>query len=131
MRTVLLTLLTLAASGCSLVFMETLPSNHQPQQEPRCTTTQGWALWDTLIAGSYLALGVGTYIQSERLLDDLHEGDPRDDDDISDIRRSRNNFLLLAGAGLSAYGYSAVYGSIQSGECAEARAKHDALVRAQ
>lgn len=119
----------IALSGCSLVFMETLPDNYTTAQEPRCTTSAGWPLWDLLIAGTNLVVGAASFIQSERLLSEYSEDDPRDEDDISDVKKQRNTAMLLSGSVAVVYGSSMVYGLRQSSKCKEARAARDAYQR--
>jgi hypothetical protein len=48
---------TALIGGCSVLFMERLPKGYTPSKgEPRCTTSSGWPLWDSLIV---VSAGVG------------------------------------------------------------------------
>lgn len=128
MRTLLLTL-AVSLSGCSLVFMETLPANHTPKQEPRCTASRGWVAWDLVITAANIASGVVAIVTANSALNDLNEDDPRDEDDIDSIKRQRTAAVVLSSGLALTYGASAFYGTRQAGKCEDARAARDAYQR--
>lgn len=57
MRLLATTTATALLASCSVLFMEQLPKGYTPDKgEPRCTTSTGWPLWDSLIV---VTSGVG------------------------------------------------------------------------
>lgn len=98
----------LACAGCAVLFQEHLPDDHTPAQEPRCSTSPGWYLWDALIAAGDAAL----------ILD-------------ADQVAPGNTQQLVTVAALSgiAHGISAIRGISWRSDCEEARAAWDARPR--
>lgn len=107
-----LTLLT----GCSLVFMETVPDKWAPPKQLHCTATGGWVAWDILIGVSY---GVTSAMFFARASDEENPA------------KVRNNSYLgsaLAAGGAAVYFASAVAGQGRVNDCKAARRRADAAV---
>jgi hypothetical protein len=120
-------LCALVLSGCSVLFMETVPDKWTPATEPRCTDTSGWVLWDLLIA-----VGDGATIPLA-LSNRSHEN--TGDMTLNDQQRSNNQTMgLIAGAAAVDAAIrvaSIVYGTHQGTRCGDARKKRDVFVRGQ
>lgn len=120
-------LVAFALSGCSALFMETVPDKWTPATEPRCTETGGWIAWDVLIA-----VGDGITIPVA-LAGKTHEEFP-DSYEVSGAQRnnnqSRNIIAIVAGVDAAVRILSAIHGNGAQDRCVAARKQRDAYVRA-
>jgi hypothetical protein len=107
MRSVIV-LALMCSLGCSRIVMDTLPP--RPRPGTPCTTSNGWAWWDTLQA-------VGGAIWSVAAL--MYIGQLNDGDEYDGIR---NTLAISAGVSIvqsAVYGGSAAHGFRESKRCRE------------
>src|SRR5579871_4789520 len=92
-------------TGCSFVFTETVPTDHEKMPYFDCTSTYGLAAADGLVALSG-AIGAGTTLnQSKQEFADKNSGASRNAAAAVD--------LVLAGVTLA----SGIYGAVQATRC--------------
>jgi hypothetical protein len=103
----------LCVSGCSGLFMERAASGWRPEQgEPRCTASDGWALWDAAAAGLNVAAGAAVYA-----------GTPPSPG--REVAAAANRSLLILGAAAAVHAISSVAGFGWASTCRGARAGRD------
>lgn len=108
----------LSVGGCSVLFMEKLPDDYDPRkEEPRCTASQGFAVWDAVIAGGDAAALL-------LVANADTQGDPK-------AKNAQQTFMIALAAEGVMHLVSGIMGSSWASECTLARAERDAFVDEQ
>lgn len=109
------TLTTAALASCSALFMEQLPKGYAPSKgEPRCTTSTGWPLWDSLLVVTS-GIGAGLLFKQAQV---ESENNQKPGTTIT--------YGVLVGVDATLHLLSAVSGFVAADKCERARKERDA-----
>lgn len=103
----------LSVSGCSWIFMETVPKGYDGTTEPRCTATAGYAAWD----GAFVVVDLISLVLFASI-----DGDANGEIDTTP-------YVVASGLSVVFHGLAAVSGTSAAKQCREARERFDLAIR--
>ena len=102
--------LSLGSTGCSFLFADAPPKNHQKMLYFDCTSTPGLEVADGMFGLLFASAGAQTLAQSDAEFEEMNEGGNR--------KTSAGTFLVTAGV----FAGSAIYGIVVTENCSDAKA---------